>query len=247
MKQMILHLSITELKVKYRGTFLGFIWSVLEPIVQLAVLYVVFTAIRLRGDDFIEYLFIGLIFIHFFSRSTTQGMNSIIKNKSIVNSINIPKFVFPSSIVLSNFYMFMIETGVFLIMILILQTQISSTIVYFPIIIGLLIVFTMGISLILSTVRMYFKDIQSVWSIVTMSLIFITPVFWRVENMTKDLADILLLNPLALLMELAHQTILFGEFPSNSDMIYVTITTGLIFGVGWYIFHRKEKKMAELL
>ena len=109
----------------------------------------------------------------------------------------------------------MIETGVFLIIILILQIQISNTVIFLPIIIGLLIVFTMGIALILSTIRMYFKDIQSIWSIVTMALIFITPVFWRIENMSEDLAGILLLNPLALLMELAHQTILFGEFPSN--------------------------------
>lgn len=247
MKQVILHLSITELKLRYRGTFLGFLWSVLEPIIQLGVLYVIISSIRSANEDFIPYLFIGLIIIHFFSRSTTQGMNSIVNKKSIIISLNIPKVIFPVSIVLTNFYMFMIEIGVFFGIILILQTHMTSTVVLLPIIIGLLIIFTMGISLILTTIRLYFKDVQSIWSIVTMSLIFITPIFWKVEEMPKELAQILLLNPVALLIEIAHQIILYDIFPSNEQMIYVIVSTGIIFGIGLLMFNKIEKKMAEML
>ena len=93
----IYYMSLAGLKIKYKGTVLGFLWSVLEPLAQLAVLYVVFSAIRGDNENFVVYLFIGLIIIHFFGRSTTQGMNSLLSNKPIIISLNVPRQIFPIS------------------------------------------------------------------------------------------------------------------------------------------------------
>jgi len=245
--QVIFHLAITELKLRYRGTSLGFLWSVLEPIIQLGVLYVIFSAIHPTDQSFIVYLFIGLITIHFFSRSTSQGMNSIVNKKSIIISLRVPRIIFPFSIVLSNLYMFMIEIGFFIAISIMLKISITNTIIIFPIIVGLIIILTAGMTLILSSIRLYFKDVQSIWSIVTMSLIFVCPVFWHVSEMSKEIKQILFLNPLALLIEMSHQVILYGIVPTNEGIIYVVVVTIAIFIIGLTVFNKIERKMAEII
>ncbi len=122
-RDIIFHISIMDLKLKYKGTMLGFLWSVLEPLVQLAVLYVIFSALRPSEENFIIYLFSGLIIIHLFARGTTSGMNSLVTKKSILLSLNIPKLIFPISSTMTNVWMFGIELIIFFMFIFVLEIQ----------------------------------------------------------------------------------------------------------------------------
>jgi ABC-type polysaccharide/polyol phosphate export permease len=242
----IFYLSILEFKVRYSGTILGFIWSVIEPLAQLAVLYVVFSFLFPSDDNLIIHLFTGLIMIQFFSRSTTQGMFSLFLKKPIILSINIPKMIFPFSSVLTQLWMFLIEISILFIFIIYFNLEISLSYIFLIPIFGLLIVLTIGISILLSVVVSYLRDFQTVWSIITMSLIFITPVFWNVSDMPKEISDVFLLNPLASLMEMAHQIILFNEVPSSFDIFYTSsISFGVLF-LALFIFKKTEKKLVEL-
>jgi len=246
-RHMIVHLSFAELKVRYKGTVLGFVWSIIEPLAQLAVLFIVFTAIRLADENFVVYLFIGLIFIHFFTGSTTKAMNSLIINKSAIISLNIPKQIFPFSVVLTYFYMLAIEMCIFFLFIIGLKVEVTTTIFIYPAIIGLLYLLTLGISFILATIRLYFKDIQSIWLIVSVSLIFITPVFWKVKNMDPEVARIIMLNPLATLLEMAHEVVLFNVVPTFEEFRYAIVSCLVIFFIGWALFAKLEKRMVEKL
>ena len=244
---MILFLSVMELKLRYRGAVLGFFWSVLEPLAQLGILYLVFSALRSADETFVIYLFSGLIMVHLFSRGTAQAMNSLVNKKSIILSLNIPKIVFPFSALLTNLYMIGIEFIIFFLFIFALGLKLSSTIFLLIPIVGLLIIFTAGTAMMLSVVRLYFKDIQSIWGIVVISLIFITPVFWEVKDMPADIAQIFLLNPLALIMEMGHQVILYHDIPGFEESTYAIITSFATFVVGWVLFKKIEKKIAEKL
>ena len=246
-RHIISHLAKSELKLRYRGTVFGFIWSVLEPLAQLGVLYLVFSSIRSTDSSFVIYLFSGLIMIHFFSRCTSQGINCLPKNKAILDSLKIPKIIFPISTVLSNLYMFLIEIGIFFMFIFVLQIEISYTVFILPLIFGLFIILTTGLTLLFSVIRLFFKDIQSIWGIVTVSLIFITPVFWKIEDMPDEIAKLFLLNPLALLMEMTHQVVLFDVIPSTEEFRNSIIATFVIFFLGLGLFKKFEKRMVELL
>ena len=114
-RQTIFFISIIDLKLRYRGTVLGFIWSVLEPLAQLGILYVVFSALRSADTSFVVYLFSGLIMIHLFARGATQGLNSLVSKKSIIISLNIPKMIFPFAGILTNLYMIGIEIIIFIL------------------------------------------------------------------------------------------------------------------------------------
>jgi len=245
--QIIFHLSIMDLKLKYRGTFLGFIWSVLEPLIQLAVLYIVFSSLRPADESFIIYLFSGLIIIHLFSRGTTSGMNSLVTRKGILLSLNIPKIIFPISSTMTNVWMFGIELIIFFLFIITLNIPITITALFLPMIVVLLITLTVGISILISTVRLYFKDIQALWGILTMSLIFITPVFWYVKDMPEDIKNILMLNPLATLIEMMHEVVLFDTVPSVNEFIYAASTSIGILLLGYFVFKKVEKRLVETL
>lgn len=246
-RKIIIYLSLIELKLRYRGAFLGFFWSVLEPLAQLGILYVVFSALRSADETFVIYLFSGLIMVHLFSRGTNQAMNSLINKKSIIVSLNIPKIIFPFSSLLTNLYMIGIEFVIFFLFIAILGIQISTTILLLPAIVFLLIVFTCGMALILSIVRLYFKDIQSIWGIVVVSLIFITPVFWHVDELPQNISQIFLLNPLAVIMEMGHEVILYHTIPSFEEAAYSVVTSFATLLVGWILFKKFETKIVEKL
>ena len=245
MKSTIVFLSIIELKLKYRGTLLGFFWTILEPLAQLGILYVVFNALRSADEGFIIYLFTGLIMVHLFSRSTVLGMNSLVSKKSIIISLNIPKMIFPLSGILTILYMIGIEVFIFFLFMIILKIEITLTILLLPIIFGILIIFTTGVALMLSIIRIYFKDISSIWGIVVMSLIFITPVFWRVSEMPSEVTSLFLLNPLALLMEMAHKVILFDTIPTINEFIYAIVSSIVVLLIGRMLFVKTESKIAE--
>lgn len=245
--QIIFHISIMNLKVKYKGTVFGFIWSVIEPLVQLGVLYIIFSSLRPTDEGFVIYLFSGLIVIHLFSRGTSSGLSSLATRRAILLSLNIPKIIFPISSVMTNVWMFGIELTIFFLFIFGLGIPITITILFLPIILLLLIILIIGISILISILRLYFKDIQTLWGILTMSLIFITPVFWHVKDMPDNVIEILMLNPLAVLMEMMHKVILFDTIPSLNEFIYATsLSIGILFGS--YIIYRKvEKRITEKL
>lgn len=246
-RNLIFHLAIMDLKLRYKGTFLGFLWSVLEPLAQLVVLYVIFSSLRPSNESFIIYLFSGLIVIHLFARGTTQGMLSLDTKKSIIQSLNIPKIIFPLSSVMTNILMFGIEIILFFTFIFALNIPLTSTVFFLPIILFLLIILTSGISILLSVVKLYFKDFQTIWGIITMSLIFITPVFWLVEDMPDEITNILLLNPLAVLIEMIHEVVLFDEIPSINELAYAIGTCVGILLLSYLLFLKVEDKIPERL
>jgi len=143
--------------------------------------------------------------------------------------------------------MFLIEIGIFFMFIFVLQIELSYTVFILPLIFGLFIILTTGLALLFSVIRLFFKDIQSIWGIVTVSLIFITPVFWKIEDMPDEIAKLFLLNPLALLMEMTHQVVLFDVIPSTEEFRNSIIATFVIFFLGLGLFKKFEKRMVELL
>ena len=236
-----------DLKLRYKGTFLGFLWSVLEPLAQLAVLYVIFSSLRPSDESFIIYLFSGLIVIHLFARGTTQAMLNLNVKKSIILSLNIPKIIFPLSSVMTNMLMFGIEIIIFFTFVFSLNVTLTPTVFFLPIVLLLLIILTTGISILLSIIKLYFKDFQTIWGIITMSLIFITPVFWYVKDMPEDIKNILLLNPLALLIEMIHQVVLYNVIPSINEIAYAIGTCVGILVIGYMIFVKVEGTIPERL
>ena len=247
-RSLILHFSWINIKLKTTGSFLGLIWAALEPLLMFLVLYVVFTTIRGKGGpEFAMYLISGLILYQLFRNGTMGGLNSLRQNSGILNSLNINKDIFPTINAGTTFLTLFVNLGVLFALMPIFGFVPSWTLVFLPIIIGLFLILVLGVCYLLSIVYVYVRDIQPIWSIVSYALLFVSPIFWYVSEVDGILLTIQSINPIGQVIELAHSVVVFGTIPPILDWVY---TSSIIFGIffaGYFIFHKLEKNIVEIL
>ena len=234
-------------KLRYKGTYLGFLWNALEPLLTFLILYVVFTSIRDRPGDFGIYLLTGIMLYHVFTRGTLSGLSSIRNNKNFIITLKIGKEFYPITAVGSITLTTIVEMGVFLALLPIFQFVPSWTLILLPIPVLLMLVLVLGLSYLLSILNVYLKDIQPLWGVIVHAMFFISPIFWYVSEVDGILLDFLKINPVGQVIELTHHIVVFGQIPPLNDWLY---TSAIIFGIlfiGFIIFKKYENRIAEEL
>jgi len=244
---LIFQLAILNIKIKFKRTYLGFLWAAIEPLLYFIVLYVVFTSIRTRTEDFAIYLITGIMLYHIFARGTANGLVSLTSNSGILQSICIKKELFPIVATVAVGILAFVDVGVFLGLIPIFQFTPSWTIILIPIPLILTIFLIWGISYLLSITNVFVRDIQNLWVVAVHLFLFFSPILWKVEEADGILLNIHAINPLGQLIELSHKLVTGNEIPPLSDWLYATFLVFLIFGIGYYVFHKFENKIMENL
>jgi len=232
-------------KLRYKGTYLGFLWNVLEPLLTFLVLYIVFTSIRERTEDYGIYLLTGIMLYHVFVRGTQAGLASIRNNQHFLTSLNTRKEFYPIVAVGSITLTTIVEMGVFLALIPILQFTPTWTLILFPVTVVLMLVLVLGFSYFLSILSVYFKDIHPIWNVLVHAVFFISPIFWFVDEVDGILLDILKFNPVGQIIELAHHLVIFGQNPSSNDWMYTVTFVFAILFFGFFVFKKYEKRIVE--
>jgi len=247
LRSLIIHFAILNLKIRFKNTYLGFLWAALEPLLYFTVLYVVFTSIRSHQDEFAIYLISGVMIFHIFARGTSGGLVSLITNVGTITSLNINKEFFPVVATAAIGLLAFVDIGVFFGLMPVFQFVPSWTLVFLPIILILLIFLILGLSYILSIVNVYVRDVQIMWGIFVHSLLFISPIFWYVDQVEGILIDIQKINPLGQLIELAHTVVIYGTIPSINEWLYTSTFIFAIFFFGYFVFHKYEDRITEKL
>jgi len=234
-------------KLRYKGTYLGFLWNALEPLLTFLILYVVFTSIRDRPGDFGIYLLTGIMLYHVFTRGTLSGLSSIRNNKNFIITLNIGKEFYPITAIGSITLTTIVEMGVFLALLPIFQFVPSWTLILLPIPVLLMLVLVLGLSYLLSILSIYIKDIQPLWGVIVHAMFFISPIFWYVSEVDGILLDFLKFNPVGQVIELAHGIVVFGQIPPLNDWLYTSAIIFAILFIGFFIFKKYENRIAEEL
>ena len=247
-RSLIFHFSELEIKRRYKESYLGFVWSALEPLFIFILLYVVFTSIReSREENFAIYLITGVMIYHLFTRGTMGGLTSLRGNSSILKSVNVRKELFPVVATGAIAILMFVEVGVFLGLMPVFSFVPTWTLVFFPILIALLLFLILGVSYILSIANVFATDIQPIWAVFVYALLFVSPIFWSLSYVEEGiLLEIQKINPLGQLIEIAHQLV-FGHIPPLSDWLY---TSAFVFGIlfiGYGLFQKFEKRATEEL
>lgn len=246
-RSLVLHFSYMSTKAKYLGTYIGFVWAVIEPLFAFIILYVVFTSLRdFAKPDFGIYLLIGILFFQIYSRGTLNGLGCLRSNAGIIKSLNIRKELFPVAATGSTALLVIIKVAVLFAIMPFFDFIPSWTIILLPIPLVLLLLLILGLSYMLSIAYVYIKDIHSAWSIFSYGLFFVSPIFWYVDEMGGILLEIQKINPLGQLMEIAHK-IVFNEIPPLNDLLFTTLYVLAILFTGYFLFQKFEKKIAEEL
>lgn len=238
--------AVVDLKLRYKNSVLGFFWSFLEPLLLLTVLYSVFTFIfPSQILHYPLYLLLGIIFWTSFSRGTQIGMNCLLVRGGLISTIYFPRFILPLSGNITSFIMMGFELGVFGIFLAVFQVIPSITVIFFPILLVFLFLLSLGISLFLAPLFLKYRDISYIWQILLYAGFFVTPIIYSPEIFPDEIKNLVLLNPVAQIIEMAHNTVLYDQLPAFQDVVYTSVVCVGIFFLGLAYFKRKEKDLVD--
>lgn len=247
-RTLIFHFALMNIKIRFKGTYLGFAWNAVEPTLTFIVLYIVFTSIRARpGENFGIYLLIGVIIYHVFTRGTLAGLSSLTTNGGILKSVSIRREIFPVISTTATALLIFVEIAVFFGLLPFFQYVPPWTVVFLPIVFGLLLLVILGFSYILSIIHVYFRDIAPFWGVFVHALFFVTPIIWYLDEVEGILLDFHKINPVGQLVELAHNLVVFGEIPPLNDWMYSIVFAVGIFLGGYIIFQKFQDRVVEEL
>lgn len=243
MKQLISR----DFKVKYKRSTLGVIWSLLYPILMMLVMALVFSRMfrfSVPGVNYFVYFEIGFIMFNYFSEATNNAMTSVVFNFNLLTKVYIPKYIFPLSKCLFcgiNFLLTLIP----LFFVIVFTGTIKEISVYYlllPLIFFFGFLFTVGVSFVLSTVSVFFRDMFYIFGIILTIWNYATPVFYDISIIPESLQQIFRLNPLYSYINSAREIILYGHCPATLDMILMVVYGILAVIIGSIIFKKYQDK-----
>lgn len=230
-----------DIKIKYRRSVLGVLWTLLNPLCMMIVLSVVFSNLfKFDVENFPLYLLSGQVVFTFFSDSTTSSMSAIINNASLIKKIYIPKYLFVLSRVFSSFINLMASFTALLLVMVVTRVELHWTVLLVPIPLILLVVFCLGIGLILSAITVKFRDIMHLYSVFTTALMYLTPVIYPISILPDWLAPIVRLNPITNILMMFRDVMLYNSWMDPKALIIGIVEAVLALGIGLRVFYKNQ-------
>lgn len=252
-------ISVTEFKRVYFGTVLGYVWSLVRPLMLFGVLLFVFTKIFKIGSDIAEFypvlLLLGIVLFTFFSEATTNSVTSVVAQEGVVRKTQFPRLVIPLATSLTGALNLCLNLLVVLVFVLAYGVEPSWTWLLFPVAMALLLVFTAAMSMALSVLYVRFRDVAIIWAVLAQVLFYATPILYPIEALENDTYEhLLMINPLAPIFEQVRVWVLEPGAPTAAEA--AGGAAGLIPAVAIYvavcafsvwIFKREAPRIAEEL
>jgi ABC-2 type transport system permease protein len=209
-------IGVTEFKRTYFGTMLGYLWSLARPLMLFGVLLAVFTQVFRVGSQVPHYavlLLFNIVLFGFFSEATGGAVTSIVAQEGVVRKTQFPRIVIPLAVVLTSLFNLSLNLIVIFIFILAFGVGPMWTWLLFPLILAVLLVITVAVSMIVSSLFPRFRDMAIIWTVLSTVLFYATPVLYPINAVPETLRDIIMLNPLTPLFELARTWIIDPSAP----------------------------------
>lgn len=230
-----------DFKTKYKRSVLGILWSFLNPLLTMAVQYIVFSTL-FKSDipNFAVYLLVGIVFFSFFSEATNMGLMSIVSNSTLITKVYVPKYIFPVSRVLSSAINFMISMIPLMLAAIITRVNFAVSFLLLPFSIVCTIAFCVGMSFILSSAMVYFRDIQFLWSIISVLWMYATPIFYPESILPQQLMPLFKMNPLYHFIRFSRFIILNGASPEPKAYLLCLVAAFVPLAAGVLVFKKTQ-------
>ena len=237
-----------EIRGKYKGAWLGVLWSFLNPLLQLLVYSIIFPIIlKVQIPHYPVFLFVALIPWAFFTNSITQGTTCIIQNSNIIKKVYFPREILPISVVAGAAVNFLISCIIILAVLLISGIGISWYILLLPLIVFVQTVVTLGIVLILSSLTVYLQDLQHLVGVGIMLLFYATPIVYTLSSIPENLRWIFYLNPMATIITAYRDIFYYQQMPDMKILSILLLIGFVLIGIGMKIFGKLQRNFAEEL
>jgi ABC-2 type transport system permease protein len=246
-------LVVTDFKLRYQGSVLGYAWSLLKPLFLFAILYIVFGVLMKLGsvEHYPVYLLLGIVLWTFFSEATNQGLASIVSRGSVIRKVSFPKYIIVLSTTISALVNLVINLLIVAIFMIINGVHLNLSIFMFPLYIFEIYVVALGLAFFLSTLNVKYRDTSHLWEIIMQAAFYATPIIYPLTTvMTKSVlaAKFLMMNPIAQAVQdaryslITHQTITVNNLFRNGWYITIPLTIAVVVFVGGALYFKKNSK-----
>jgi ABC-2 type transport system permease protein len=258
-------LARTEFKLRFFGSMLGYLWTLMRPLLLFGVLYIFFTKVAHVNDNkspgeahYGAQLLASIVLFTFFGEATAGAVRSVVDRENLVRKIHFPRLVIPTSVVLLSLF----NLGMNLIVVFLFAVGEGVTPMLswleLPLIITMIVIFSLGLAMLLSAMFVHFRDIQPIWEVFSQILFYASPVIISIETIKKDLdptwLHVYMLNPLAVILQQFRHAMITNATPSAgavlgswADLLGALAIVAAIFVIGFTVFHRAAEKIAENL
>ncbi len=245
-RHLTLKLAISDFKLRYKNSVLGFLWSLIEPLLMLTVLYVVFTNLmRVSVENYQLFLLIGIISWNMLSRGTTMSLNSILGKPSLVQKVYFPREVLVISTSITALLMTLLEFIVFGVFMLVFEIVPGITIIYFPLVLFVEFLLVLGLSFGLAALNVYYRDIQYIWAVLLQAGFFAAPIIYPLSIIPEKYVWIIKLNPMTSIIDTLRGTVIYSTSPVPGDVMFIIASALAVLVIGYSIFLRFEPGFAE--
>ncbi len=237
-----------EIRGRYKNSILGVMWSFLNPLLQLAVYSIIFGALLAGGDKtYPIYICVALIPWTYFTTAITQASFTIIGNGDIIKKVYFPREILPISVVTSGAVNFIISTIIILAFVIFSGMGLSWYILLYPFVLLVQYVLLLGISFIVSSITVYFRDLEHIIGIILLAAFYGTPIVYKLEQLPENLQIIMQLNPMTHIIN-GYRAIFYNQEMPNMKILGILLAISVVITIiGYFIFKKLQKGFAEQL
>jgi len=248
-KDLLLMLTLRDIKIRYKQAIMGFAWAIFMPIIAILAGVMIKAAISFISGKQIDLTGVASISVKvlpwtFFISSIKFCVNSLVGNRELVTKIYFPREVFPFASILACLFDFFVAAASLSILLAFMHTGVSIYLLWLPLLLIFLIIFTAGLGLFLSAANLFYRDIKYVVEIILMFGIFFTPVFYEAGQFGKW-KNLILLNPMGSILEAINSSVVLHKMPDSFCLYYACVTSISMFVIGLLIFQKTEPSFAE--
>jgi ABC-2 type transport system permease protein len=250
-------IALTEFRLTYFGSALGYLWSLARPLMLFGVLYVVFSEVVRFGEGIESYpvvLLLNIVLFSFFSEATQNSVQSVVNRENLVRKMHFPRMVIPLATVLTAAFNFALNMVAALVFVLAYGVEPRWTWLFVPLLVLPLVALTAGVAMLLSALYVRFRDVSQIWAVAATMLFYGSPVLYTIEVVPESVRAWLMLNPLASILEEARHWVIDSDAPSPVDVIggwgWFLAPIAIFIGIcalGLWVFQREAPRIAERL
>ena len=230
-----------DIKIKYRRSVLGVLWTLLNPLLMMIVLSVVFSNLfKFDVENFPLYLLSGQIVFNFYSESTSSAMSSITGNAALIKKVYVPKYLFVFSRIFSSFINLMASYTALILVMIATRSELHWTVILSIVPLLLLVMFSLGVGMILSAITVKFRDIMHLYTVFLTALMYLTPVIYPMSMLPGWVYKIVSINPITMIMTMFRNVVIYNSIPTLLQFMVPLVIVILTLFLGLWVFYKEQ-------
>lgn len=247
-RHMLISMVQRDLRSRYKGSVLGFLWTFVNPLLQLIVYSTVFPFIlRVEQENYPMFLFVALLPWIFITTAVQGATTSIVGGASLVTKIHFPRIILPLSVVCTNLMNYIYGLVIVIPALFITGVHLTINILWFPLILSIEFIFALGLALAFSSLHVKFRDVEHIIGVLIFCWFYVTPIIFPMDIFPTKIVEIINLNPMVGIIESFRNVLLYGKQPNFDALAYSAIVAIFALLIGLFVFRKYEKTFAEEL